>query len=80
MDDSEPDSLIHAGRTVPIYRTTSGLSVRYLRSMMKTIIDSCCGTMPDILPAPIIKNTHCCPRPKPSRRFTFLNTKRTSPC
>ena len=55
MDDTEPDSLIHAGRTVPIYRTTSGLSVRYLRSMMKTIIDSCGNTMPDILPEYIIK-------------------------
>ncbi len=55
MDDAEPDSLIHAGRTVPIYRTTSGLSVRYLRSMMKTIIDSCCSTMPDILPDHIVK-------------------------
>jgi ATP-dependent DNA helicase RecG len=54
MDDTEPDSLIHAGRMVPIYRTTSGLSVRYLRSMMKTIIDSCCSTMPDVLPGHII--------------------------
>ncbi len=55
MDDSEADSLIHAGRTVPIYRTTSGLSVRYLRGMMKTVIDSCGRAMPDILPAPLIK-------------------------
>jgi ATP-dependent DNA helicase RecG len=55
MDDTEADSLIHAGRTVPIYRTTSGLSVRYLRSMMKSIIDSSCSTMPDILPLPVIK-------------------------
>ena len=55
MDDSEADSLIHAGRTVPIYRTTSGLSVRYLRSMMKTIIDSCGSTIPDILPGHLVK-------------------------
>jgi len=55
MDDTESDNLIHAGRTVPIYRTTSGLSVRYLRSMMKTIIDTCVSAMPDVLPDHIIK-------------------------
>jgi len=54
MDESEPDNLIHTGRIVPIYRTTAGLSVRYLRSMMKTILDSC-GSTPDALPDHLIK-------------------------
>jgi ATP-dependent DNA helicase RecG len=55
MDESEPDSLIHTGRTVPIYRTTSGLSVRYLRSMMKTVLDSCGASTPEALPDYLIK-------------------------
>jgi ATP-dependent DNA helicase RecG len=55
MDESEPDSLIHTGRTVPIYRTTSGLSVRYLRSMMKTVMDSCGAATPEALPDYLIK-------------------------
>jgi ATP-dependent DNA helicase RecG len=55
MDDDEADSLIHTGRTVPIYRTTAGLSVRYLRSMMKTILDSCGAAVPEDLPDYLIK-------------------------
>ncbi len=50
MDESEQDSLIHTGRIVPIYRTTAGLSVRYLRSMMKSSLDSCGEALPDALP------------------------------
>ncbi len=55
MDDDEGDGLIHTGRTVPIYRTTTGLSVRYLRSIIKDILDSCGGTMTETLPEKIIK-------------------------
>jgi len=55
MDDDEADNLIHTGRTVPIYRTTAGLSVRYLRSMMKTIIDSRCAAVPEALPDYLVK-------------------------
>jgi ATP-dependent DNA helicase RecG len=50
MDENEEDNLIHTGRTVPIYRTTAGLSVRYLRSMMKTVLDSCGAATHDPLP------------------------------
>jgi len=55
MDDDEADGLIHTGRTVPIYRTTAGLSVRYLRSMIKGILDTCGGTMSEMLPEGIIE-------------------------
>ncbi len=55
MDDDEGDRLIHTGRTVPIYRTTTGLSVRYLRSIIKDILDTCGGTMTEMLPEKIIK-------------------------
>jgi ATP-dependent DNA helicase RecG len=55
LDEDEADSLIHTGRTVPIYRTTAGLSVRYLRSMMKACLDSCAAAVPEALPDHLIK-------------------------
>jgi ATP-dependent DNA helicase RecG len=55
MDDDAGDKLIHTGRVVPIYRTTTGLSVRYLRSIMKDILDTCSGSMTEMLPEKIIK-------------------------
>ncbi len=50
MDEDDANNLIHTGRTVPIYRTTAGLSVRYLRSMMRSILDSCGANVPEALP------------------------------
>jgi ATP-dependent DNA helicase RecG len=55
MDESEQENLIHTGRVVPIYRTTSGLSVRYLRSMIKTVLDSCSTFVPESLPEYLVK-------------------------
>ncbi len=63
MDNDETDNLIHTGRTVPIYRTTAGLSVRYLRSMMKTILDSCSTTMLEMLPQEIVNKYSLMPVP-----------------
>jgi len=63
MDDEEADNLIHTGRMVPIYRTTAGLSVRYLRSMMKTVLDSCGGTMMEMLPQEIVSKYSLMPVP-----------------
>ncbi len=63
MDDTEPDSLIHTGRTVPIYRTTAGLSVRYLRSMMKAVLDSCGASVHEMLPEEIVKKYSLMPVP-----------------
>jgi ATP-dependent DNA helicase RecG len=55
MDDDDADNLIHTGRTVPIYRTTAGLSVRYLRSMMKATLDAYGATVPEMLPDGIVR-------------------------
>ncbi len=55
MGEDDADELIHAGRTVPIYRATSGLSVRAIRTMMKTILDSCAGSVQEALPDFLIK-------------------------
>ncbi len=55
MEDDETDGLIHTGRMVPIYRTTAGISVRYLRSMIKDILDTCVGAMSEMLPKGIVE-------------------------
>ena len=55
MEGHEADDLIHTGRTVPIYRTTAGLSVRYLRSMIKAVLDSCGAAAQEALPGPLVK-------------------------
>ena len=48
--EGNDEDLIHTGRIVPIYRSTSGLSVRYLRQMISTILDACASAMPEHLP------------------------------
>jgi ATP-dependent DNA helicase RecG len=55
MEENEVDDLIHSGRTVPIYRATAGLSVRAIRTMMKSIIDACAGTVHEALPDFLVK-------------------------
>jgi len=55
MGEDEADEMIHAGRTVPIYRATSGLSVRAIRTMIKTILDSSSGSIPEALPDFILR-------------------------
>ncbi len=48
--EDEGDATIHTGRIVPIYRTTSGLSVRQLRALIKGIVDEFSGLLVDFLP------------------------------
>jgi len=55
MGEDEGDDMIHAGRIVPIYRATSGLSVRAIRTMIKTILDSCAGSVREALPEFLIR-------------------------
>jgi ATP-dependent DNA helicase RecG len=64
MDEDEPDHLIHAGRTTPIYRSAAGLSVRFIRSMMKAILDSCGAFVRDPLPAELISKYSLMPVPE----------------
>ncbi len=63
MDENEEDNLIHSGRTVPIYRTTAGLSVRFLRKMMKDILESCGSAVGEMLPDSLVKKYHLMPVP-----------------
>ncbi len=47
---SEDDSTVHMHRIVPVYRATSGLSVRQIRTVLFTIVNSYLEDMHDPLP------------------------------
>ncbi len=49
------DSFIHINRTVPVYRVTSGLSVRQMRSILFTVVNTCIKDVSDTMPAEILK-------------------------
>jgi len=51
----EADSHIHTNRIVPIYRVTNGLSVRQMRSIMFTVIQTCIDDVHDLLPDEILQ-------------------------
>ncbi len=48
------DPLIHTNRVVPVYRVTSGLSVRQIRSIMFNILTTCIKDVSDTVPVEII--------------------------
>ena len=50
---SDDDAFIHTNRVVPVYKVTSGLSVRQLRSIMFNIINTCIKDVSDTIPAEI---------------------------
>jgi ATP-dependent DNA helicase RecG len=51
---SQEESLVHMNRIVPVYRVTSGLSVRQIRSIMFTIINTHVKDMHEFIPATIL--------------------------
>ena len=55
MGGDEADEVIHAGRTVPIYRATAGLSVRAIRTMIKSVLDHCAASAQEALPDFLLK-------------------------
>ncbi len=51
--DDDPGNLIHTSRIVPVYRTTAGMSVRVLRSIMFNSVSEACESIRDEIPAEI---------------------------
>ncbi|MDQ7787478.1 MAG: ATP-dependent DNA helicase RecG [Thermodesulfovibrionales bacterium] len=49
------DAHIHTGRIVPVYRVTNGLSVRQMRSIMFTVVQTCMSGVHDCLPSEILQ-------------------------
>jgi ATP-dependent DNA helicase RecG len=52
---SDNDSSIHMNRIVPVYRVTSGLSVRQMRSIMFSIISAYIKDINDTIPVEILR-------------------------
>src|SRR3972149_7683913 len=52
---STDDAFIHINRVVPVYRTTSGLSVRQVRSIMYNLIHTCITDVRDPMPVEILE-------------------------
>ncbi len=48
--EEDSGETIHAGRVVPIYRATAGISVRSIRSIMKVLVDGYAQGLTDFLP------------------------------
>jgi ATP-dependent DNA helicase RecG len=55
FQQSSDDSLIHTNRVVPVYKVTSGLSVRQIRSIMFNLIHSHLEDVTDPIPEEILK-------------------------
>ncbi len=52
---SDDDSLIHMNRIVPLYRVTSGLSVRQIRTIMFNIINTHVKDVRDTIPVEVLR-------------------------
>lgn len=62
------ESGIHTGRIVPVYRLTEGLSQKYLRSIMYSIVSRLASTISDPMPSEIIRTYNL-----PSLQESLLN-------
>lgn len=51
--EGDLESLLHAGRLVPVYPLTKGLTARGLRASMRAAIDAVATRMPDPVPAEV---------------------------
>jgi len=54
----DADAFIHTARIVPIYRTTAGLSVRQLRTIMFNLINTCIKDVSDNMPQEMLKRNN----------------------
>lgn len=59
--DDETENFIHTSRIVPVYRTTAGMSVRVLRSIMFNLLNTMIEHIKDPIPGEIISKQHLLP-------------------
>lgn len=55
FEEMDGDNPIHAGRMVPVYPLTEGLSQRWLRERMKLAVDSFAHLVDEVLPEDMLK-------------------------
>ncbi|MFO0754708.1 MAG: ATP-dependent DNA helicase RecG [Thermodesulfovibrionales bacterium] len=54
-EDAGDSGQIHTGRIVPVYRSTEGLGQRQLRNLLHTVVQGAAASLPDAVPAGIIR-------------------------
>ncbi|MDD4358867.1 MAG: ATP-dependent DNA helicase RecG [Candidatus Pacebacteria bacterium] len=55
FEKTNKNELTHLGKIMPVYRETKGLSSKYIRFVLKPLVDSFKGKLPETLPDKIIK-------------------------
>ena len=71
--DDDAENLIHTSRVVPVYRTTAGMSVRLLRSIMFNVVSACAEQLEDPLPEELPPKYHLPPLKDSIRALHFPN-------
>ena len=67
---------IHTGRIVPIYSETKGITSKWIRYVLKSILDKIKNKIPETLPEEIIKNYNLLPLPKAIEKIHFPDSKK----
>jgi len=67
----ESEELVHTGRLVPVYPSTSGLAGRTLRRVVKDALDSYAGALPELLPPAMIGRNGMLSRMSAIRQMHF---------
>ncbi len=74
--DDEEEQAVHTGRIVPVYRATAGLTARTLRSLMRTILETCGAGLPEALPREIADRHGLMPFSRALREVHFPEQER----
>jgi len=67
----ESEELLHTGRLVPVYHSTSGLAGRTVRRLAKQAIDAYAGALPELLPPDLLSRNRMLPRTTALRQMHF---------
>ncbi len=67
----ESEELLHTGRLVPVYHSTSGLAGRTLRRLAKETLDAYAGALPELLPAAMLSRNRMPARTAAVRQMHF---------
>ena len=67
----ESEELLHTGRLVPVYHTTSGLAGRTVRRLAKQTLDTYADALPELLPTDLLSRNGMPPRAAALRQMHF---------
>lgn len=67
----DDEDLLHAGRIVPVYPLTAGISQRMMRRIVKTTLDRAEGMIPENLPGKVISGMDLVGREEAVRRIHY---------